>query len=324
MTKRKRKKGRRIKFIIMDAIMILFLIVMVVGIVYIIPNMKKKTEEDSFVLHSTETTYGFKETKANINNDQYEIMKKSKDDIHYGELILLNNDYQYYFEQDPKLFSVYDLKINSYKVKDKNVLLRENPILRFNELMKDFEAAENETSVGITSGYRTKEYQQTLLNNEIKNSNAVEAAAWVAKPGYSEHHSGLAFDLGIYPNNGGYEDYTGDGKKKWINNHCYRYGFILRYPENKKSITEINYEPWHFRYVGIPHSYVIQENQFCFEEYIEYLKNFEFTQKHLFVTVNNVDYEIYYTKETDVPVPKTESFTISGNNVDGFIVTVKK
>jgi len=57
--------------------------------------------------------------------------------------------------------------------------------------------------------------------------------------------------------------------------HCYEYGFILRYPTDKKDITKINYEPWHYRYVGIKDAMFIKEKEFCLEEYIEFLKEYE-------------------------------------------------
>ena len=93
-------------------------------------------------------------------------------------------------------------------------------------------------------------------------------------------------------------------------------------------MTGVSYEPWHFRYVGVPHAYLIQNQNMCFEEYIDYLKQFEFDKQHLEVDFQGQNYEIYYVKAnenqlTQVPVPKGRDYSISGNNVDGFIITAE-
>ncbi|NLB43301.1 MAG: peptidase M15, partial [Clostridiales bacterium] len=93
--------------------------------------------------------------------------------------------------------------------------------------------------------------------------------------------------------------------------------------EEKRSKTGIEYEPWHFRYIGKPHSYIATEYNMCLEEYVDYLKEFQFGEKHLRVRDGDGKrYEIYYTDKLDVPVPSGKQYKVSGNNVDGFIITV--
>ena len=94
--------------------------------------------------------------------------------------------------------------------------------------------------------------------------------------------------------------------------------------DDEKDITGIYYEPWHFRYVGLPHSSVITAKAFCLEEYIDYIYNYEFSKKHLIIRSGSNRYEIYYIRGTKVAVPKSKEYSISGNNIDGFIVTVQK
>lgn len=265
---------------------------------------------------------------SQIKKSDYKNVKKSKEDIYKGNLILVNPDYEYHFPKSDSLANVYDNQNGFYKVKDKNVEMHQEAMEPFNQMLADFKSEKGRSDIMAISGYRTKDFQQQLLDEEIKKSNKEEAAKWVAKPGHSEHHTGYAMDIGIYTDSGRSEQYKGTGKYAWINQNCYRYGFIVRYPENKADITKIAFEPWHFRYVGQAHAHVIADKGICFEEYIDFLKNYEFGKQHLKVqSSDGRQYEIYYIKaglgKTNVPVSKQYDSQISGNNVDGFIVTNK-
>ena len=125
----------------------------------------------------------------------------------------------------------------------------------------------------IDSGYRSYDYQQKVLDKLIEE---VGDAAFqkAALPGASEHQTGLAFDIAYY-RDGVFDDDVKEEDKEaiWLANNSYKYGFILRYPTDKKDITMINYEPWHYRYVGIENATYIKEHDLCLEEYIEYLNN---------------------------------------------------
>ncbi|MDR1068928.1 MAG: M15 family metallopeptidase [Clostridiales Family XIII bacterium] len=256
--------------------------------------------------------------------DGYKTVTMTKSDVHTGNLILVNPEYAYQVNENDDLESIYSNKNSAYKVKDTNVLLNKNVITNLNDMMAEFGRIKSNYSVNIVSGYRTEEKQQRLLDDEIANNGETEAATWVAKPGFSEHHSGLAFDLGLYFNDGTSALFDGSDVYAWIPENCWKYGFVVRYPESKKAITKISYEPWHLRYVGAPHAYIMNENGFCFEEYIDFIRDYPFDGEHLAVTANDKNYKIYFTAETDVPVPEKGDFEISGNNVDGFIVTVEE
>ena len=107
------------------------------------------------------------------------------------------------------------------------------------------------------------------------------------------------------------------------------YGIILRYPENKTDITQIQYEPWHYRYVGIPHAFYMSQNHITLEEYTELLRtNYAYESQHLEIQYDaNNKCEVYFVKSDDssqntyIPVPSGKKYEISGNNSDGFIVT---
>lgn len=130
----------------------------------------------------------------------------------------------------------------------------------------------------IVSTYRTIEYQDELYSKKIQfyqaqgldETHAVAAAArLVTPPGCSEHNIGLAADIigqGYDTLDAGFED-TEAGK--WLAAHCAEYGFILRYPSSKSKITLIDYEPWHFRYVGTAAAEYITEHNLCLEEFIQ-------------------------------------------------------
>lgn len=137
-------------------------------------------------------------------------------------------------------------------------------------------AAADGMNLWISSCYRSQELQQELFEREISEnlrkgmtSEEAEAAAEiaVARPGYSEHNTGLAIDF-----NGVSPDFKDTKEYQWLQEHAAEYGFILRYPEGKEAITHIMYEPWHYRYVGVSHAQKMKELDMCLEEYLYYLQ----------------------------------------------------
>lgn len=131
------------------------------------------------------------------------------------------------------------------------------------------------------SSYRTVEYQQGLYDNkyrehiaagETEEEAAIQTSAYIATPGCSEHHTGLAVDFVTEEYQVLDEGFAETPAFKWLNENAYKFGFILRYPINKVDITKIEYEPWHYRYVGIEHAEHIKENGYCLEEYLALLR----------------------------------------------------
>ena len=142
-------------------------------------------------------------------------------------------------------------------------------------------AAENVT-VWMQSGYRSVKYQTSLYERKTKyyldkgydNAAAKEkAAAVVNPPGYSEHNCGLAADLNSPEHTGLDEGFEKTAAFRWLFEHAGDYGFILRYPKDAEDKTEIIYEPWHWRYVGVENAAKINASGLCFEEYIETLQS---------------------------------------------------
>ena len=145
------------------------------------------------------------------------------------------------------------------------------------KMMADCEAAGHKPF--LKSAYRTQGTQQVLFDNMVKKhgGNKTTAAQVVAIPGTSEHQLGLAVDITDFS----YRDLDYDQEKtetqKWLMEHCWEYGFILRYPNEKSESTGIIYEPWHYRYVGTELSMELKDSGLCLEEYLDQLTPAETT-----------------------------------------------
>lgn len=184
-------------------------------------------------------------------------------------LLLVNRSHEYQ-KQPSNLVSVFDYKSRSYLVKDKNVLLKKEVISALNDMMDDFQKETGLNNVNVISGYRNVETQQELYDKYLRTHGRAYTEKYVQKPGSSEHHTGYAVDFSIYyKDTGKSEDFKGQGEYGWITENAYKYGFILRYPQDKADITGIAYEPWHFRYVGKKAAKYMDEHSLCLEEYVK-------------------------------------------------------
>ena len=277
------------------------------------------------------------------NADKY--VYKSNDDIKIGELLLIDNDHLYQFpDSTPNIYSLFDYRtvypdnIRSIQAIDyTKPSLDITAINALNAMADAFYAATGETGLQAKFGYCTQAQQQGYFDTAVTKYGSVESAKLhEALAGGTEHNTGLAIDLGVYINGTTYKlsDTALEGKYDWIFENCYKYGFVLRYPDTKASITGIDYEPYHFRYVGYEHAYYMYNNNLCFEEYLNLLRTSYTctadnvaTSAHLCITGDNgLKYEIYYVAAsaamTTIPVPENAPYTISGDNVSGFIVSV--
>ncbi len=136
------------------------------------------------------------------------------------------------------------------------------------------------TDVSVTSAYRSYAYQNQLFNqylNENMNSYATYEEAYAATralsalPGTSEHQSGLCCDM--HNLSSAHKRFAEKEAYAWLRDNCYKFGFIIRYPEDKVDITGYDFEPWHYRYVGRYHATMMHEYGMCLEEYIEFLES---------------------------------------------------
>ena len=114
----------------------------------------------------------------------------------------------------------------------------------------------------VESGFRSYELQTTIYTSYVSREGQTAADRYSARPGHSEHQSGLAMDL-----NSLYASFAYTAEGKWLAANSWKYGFIIRYPKNKQSATGYIYEPWHVRYLGKGLAAAVYDSGLCLEEY---------------------------------------------------------
>ena len=155
-------------------------------------------------------------------------------------------------------------KINLEFANEKKYLRKEAKIA-FEKLAKD--AKQLGYRIVAVSAYRDYDYQNELFNYYVKEKGLDYALECSAKPGHSEHQTGLAVD--VEGENKDYDNFLDTKEFTWMKNNSYKYGFILRYPKGKEHITGFKFEPWHYRYVGIKIAKEIYEKNITLEEYLK-------------------------------------------------------
>lgn len=221
--------------------------------------------------------------------------------IYQGNLILVNKETR--LQEDPtNLAQIPDNLVANVHV-DSDYLLDARALKSLYYL---FEAAQHDGVMHFTlnSAYRSGKLQQQLYEKS--------SAGYSLPSGYSEHQSGLSIDIGSTQ---GTMEKTIEGD--WLAKNAHEYGFVLRYPAHKTDITGIAFEPWHFRYVGLPHSKMMEKKDFVLEEYLQFLQQ----EKHYQVAIDDITYVVQYVQHTQATIPDTESYWISGDNVGGYIIT---
>ena len=166
------------------------------------------------------------------------------------DLILVNNEHQ--IDRD------YDADVVFYR--DTDVLMNSHIIDHYGE-MSDYIRNNFDDRLYVSSTYRSYEDQERVLSEEGE-----EIAA---QPGCSEHQTGLAIDCYVMYHAG--MAFLDTEVGQYVNSHCSEYGFIIRYPKGRKDITGFEFEPWHIRYVGLPHAEIIASYDITLEEYLDYL-----------------------------------------------------
>ena len=229
-----------------------------------------------------------------------------------GTLVLVNRDHPLPAGAAPELQSVWDGA--------PQVLLER----RAAELLRRcVRAAGGWGEIVPVSGWRSREEQQRIWDDTLSERGAEFTRQFVALPGCSEHETGLAIDLGkgggavdfIRP------DFPETGACGAFRRAAARHGFVLRYPQNKETVTGIAHEPWHFRYVGVPHARLMEEAGLCLEEYFDYLRERPrrcVLENGLTVTVSYVPWN---GESREIRQPEG-CWQLSGDNAAGFVLTV--
>ena len=183
----------------------------------------------------------------------------NESNLNDDELILVNK-----FNYLPNGYVPKDLVTLSGKYnKGVNNQMRKNAAEQFMKMVDG--ALLDNIVLKNASSYRSYEYQVNLYNKYAKKDGKAKADIYSARPGYSEHQTGLCTDINTIDSS-----FALTNEAKWLKNNAYKYGFILRFPEGKEDITGYKYEPWHYRYVGVDVAKKIYENDLTLEEYYAY------------------------------------------------------
>lgn len=246
-----------------------------------------------------------------------------RESLSQGSLVLVNDDHKWPFPQSG-LVNVYRRASGDYQLSSSKLLLQKDVMDPLNEMLASFQKITGFGELMVSECWRSESDQGALYEGAMESTGERLAA----KPGYSEYHTGFALSLSRYTAGGTVMDFTGEDESGWLLRNCARYGFIIRCPQGKEKITGYPYQPWHLRYVGRPHAYLMGLKNYCLEEYLEYVSHYTFGGNHIQITDNeNQSYEIYYVPftgdTTSVPVPVEKEYVLSGDNVGGVVVTVK-
>lgn len=225
------------------------------------------------------------------------------EDLYKGDLLLVNAQHKYRFLEESSLVSAAAVTTSGC-VKSSSIKGNAEALAAFDAMMKKYVEVFDESDVWLTEAYR---------------SEADQAGKQFA-PGYSDHHTGRL--LAIEKKSGG--DLPSDN---WIYQNCYKYGFVVRYPAGKSAQTGVSNYTNAFRYVGVAHATYMQEHNLCLEEYVVRLQN-SYASGDL-LRIDGADgnsYAVYYlqnvAENAAVSLPENFSYTASGDNTGGYIITV--
>lgn len=185
-----------------------------------------------------------------------------------------------------------------------------------------------ETGILAVSGWRSRQEQERLYADSLRENGEAFTRRYVARPGCSEHETGLAIDLAL----AGEEPdlirphFPDRGAGRRFRQRCAAFGFIQRYPEGKEAVTGIGCEPWHFRYVGVPHAQAMSRLGLTLEEYLPFLGERTRREGGLDCSWGRERVHIALFPagsggDTRLRVPEHGRYTLSGDNRGGFVLT---
>ena len=204
-------------------------------------------------------------TKVNLNLDK-EIYTDTRPSTNLNTNYLLVNKFNYldsnYIPENLELLDNSYAKSGIYLVKE----AKDN----IERLISD--AKNDGMNIRVISAYRSYSYQENLYNNYVKNDGVENADTYSARPGYSEHQTGLVVDITRAFDD--FNNFENTNEYNWMLENAHNYGFILRYPKDKEDITTYSFEAWHYRYVGVELAQKIKASNLTFDEYyVRYLEN---------------------------------------------------
>ena len=238
--------------------------------------------------------------------------------IHAGNLILVNAGHPYRENIAQRTLLPVNAGAN-------NVLLDNHVVKLLSSLMDKLNGWEQ---IAAVSGWRSMREQEEIYAGSLKENGKSFTEKFVALPGCSEHQTGLAIDLALKQEHIDFicPDFPYTGICQAFRQAAIPYGFIERYPHSKESITGISHEPWHFRYVGAPHAEIMSSHGLVLEEYISFLKSYPYGEASYFHSTKDMRVVVSYleanrTADTRFEIDDNIPYSVSGNNIDGFIIT---
>ena len=189
-------------------------------------------------------------------------------DIESGYLILVNKENG--LDKNYKPDDLSDIKYYAADRAPEGRFMRAAAAEAFHLLVE--EAGKNGFTLAMTTAYRSYDFQSAIYNNFVARDGKEAADRYSARPGHSEHQTGLAADVSSPSVDYGLTvGFAGTAEGKWLSDNAHLFGFIIRYPDGAEEITGYQYEPWHIRYVGAAAGY-IYEHKITFEEYLQLLE----------------------------------------------------
>ncbi len=238
--------------------------------------------------------------------------------VHSGSLILVNGQCPY--DEDKTEYALVAVS-EAYG----NVLMERRAVVLLSKLMDDIHGW---ARIAAVSGYRSLREQQDIWSQSLIENGAKFTREFVAAPGHSEHQTGLAIDLGLKQPNIDFirPEFPYDGICQTFRENATMFGFVERYPKGKVNVTGIGHEPWHFRYVGVPHAAIMREYEFTLEEYIAFIRQFPYGAQNYTYQKDGRNVAVSFLhaakgSDTEIEMDAEKPYSVSGNNTDGFIIT---
>ena len=313
-------RRKKIKRIVLFASLIIVIVLLMLAAILLAMNIAQASDNNPD--DTTTDTSGSTTDNSPSTHDGYTAFMYDSSKAAEGPLVLVNKSHKYIFPST--MAGLSDIRASRNKNTDGNYsysceydkLMDADALRAFNSMMDAFYAATGNGYALVTAAYRTAEEQDALGLD--------------TKGGYSDHHTGCLVTLKFYMDGIMYS--TSDSKfaesYSWLAEHAAEYGFVVRYPDNKVSITGVSNYSNAYRYVGVPHAAYMKSNDLCMEEYIELLQSHNLSDSHLSSTDSQGNtYEIYRipvssSAQTSVQVPEGKQYSISGDNNGGLIVAV--
>lgn len=244
-----------------------------------------------------------------VQNLGYSELSVPPSKLNTGTLSIINDEHPADGSAPFGMVGLLENKSEDYSLMDESVKLNEEAAAALNGMMADYHKATGLTDFVVYGTNETFTGEGSLCPEYFPESitgNTIDLAV-------TAYGTPVAFD--------------GNDAEGWIVDNCYNYGYIVRYPRGKETLTGHSFCPWHLRYVGQPHSALMAEKGLCLEEYVEFLKGYSYENK-LIYSFNDVEYEIYTSnaasEAASARVPVSGNYTISGDNIGTYIITVKK